>query len=101
MFRRLPDLREAPVRITVDGRPVAAQAGATVAAGMNACRTTALSGTPRGPYCMMGACFECLVTVDGVGNRQGCLTAVREGMAVETQKGAREIARELQRGGAP
>jgi predicted molibdopterin-dependent oxidoreductase YjgC len=43
---------------------------------------------------MMGVCFECLVTINGIGNRQGCLIPVAEGMAVETQKGARAIASE-------
>lgn len=104
MFRRLPNLAGSTVGITVDGRPVAARAGETVAsallaAGVKACRTTAVSGAPRAPYCMMGVCFDCLVTVDGVGNRQGCLTVVRDGMAVETQRGARAIANEPQRGG--
>ena len=42
---------------------------------------------------MMGACFDCLVTIDGVGNRQACLETVREGMAVETQSGPRALAR--------
>ncbi len=104
MFRRLRDVAGPLVRITVDGRPVTARAGETVAAallahGLKACRTTAISGAPRGPYCMMGVCFDCLVTVDGVGNRQGCLTLVREGMAVETQRGARAVAQEPPAGG--
>jgi predicted molibdopterin-dependent oxidoreductase YjgC len=43
---------------------------------------------------MMGVCFECLVTIDGVGNRQACLIPVRPGMRVETQSGARAIAEE-------
>jgi sarcosine oxidase subunit alpha len=38
----------------------------------------------------MGVCFECLVTVDGVGNRQGCMVLVRDGMCIETQQGKRE-----------
>jgi sarcosine oxidase subunit alpha len=42
---------------------------------------------------MMGACFDCLVTIDGVGSRQACLVTVREGMAVETQSGARTLVR--------
>ena len=53
----------------------------------------AVSGAPRLPYCMMGVCFDCLVTIDGVGNRQGCLVPVAEGMQIETQKGKREIGR--------
>ena len=41
----------------------------------------------------MGVCFDCLVTVDGVGSRQGCLIPVRDGMKVETQLGRREAGR--------
>ena len=41
----------------------------------------------------MGVCFECLVTIDGVGSRQGCLIPVRTGMKVETQLGKREAGR--------
>ena len=52
-----------------------------------------MSGAPRLPYCMMGVCFDCLVTIDGIGNRQGCLVPVRAGMKVEIQKGKREIGR--------
>lgn len=98
MFRRLPDelLTSAPaVTILIDGHPFAARAGDSVAAallasGRPACRTTAASGDPRGPFCMMGVCFDCLVVIDGRANQQGCLVAVAEGMEVETQKGARD-----------
>lgn len=96
MFARLPDALESTVTVRIDGRPVAARTGDTVAAallsaGLRQCRTTPVSGAPRGPYCMMGACFECLVTIDGVGNRQSCLTVVREGMDIHTQHGRREV----------
>ena len=56
-------------------------------------RTTPVSGAPRAPYCLMGVCFECLVTIDGVGNRQGCMVAVRDGMRIETRKGQAGIRR--------
>lgn len=97
MFRRLPEAGAA-VAVTVDGRPVEAREGDSVAAamlvaGVTHCRITPVGGGPRAPYCMMGACFDCLVTIDGVGNRQGCLTAVREAMAIETQRGKRELGR--------
>jgi predicted molibdopterin-dependent oxidoreductase YjgC len=97
MFQRLPDAASAPVvPITIDGEPVQARAGDTVAAALLAagratCRSTPVSGAPRGPYCMMGVCFECLVTVDGIGNRQGCQVIVQPGMAVQTQRGKREV----------
>jgi predicted molibdopterin-dependent oxidoreductase YjgC len=97
MFRRLPDRATVTVTFTFDGRRIEAADGDSVAAallasGIGTCRTTPISGAPRGPYCMMGVCFECLVTIDGVGNRQGCLELVREGMRVETQRGARALA---------
>jgi sarcosine oxidase subunit alpha len=40
---------------------------------------------------MMGVCFECLVTVDGAGNRQGCLVPVKPGMRIDTQHCKREV----------
>jgi sarcosine oxidase subunit alpha len=52
-----------------------------------------VTGAPRAPYCLMGVCFDCLVTVDGVGSRQGCLVPVHEGMTIETQLGKREAGR--------
>lgn len=96
MFRRLPEVAGETLRLTVDGRPIEARDGDSVAAalfaaGIGHCRTTPVSGAPRAPYCMMGVCFDCLVTVDGVGNRQGCLVRARDGMAVATQKGKREL----------
>jgi predicted molibdopterin-dependent oxidoreductase YjgC len=101
MFRRLPDVATDPVAITVDGRPVVARAGDTVAAallaaGVDHCRLTPVSGAPRAPYCLMGVCFECFVTIDGIGNKQSCLIPVRAGMQVETQRGARAITAEAQ-----
>src|SRR3954447_27004016 len=99
MFRRLPDAAGEPVTFTIDGRSAQAFAGDSVAAalllaGLDHCRTTPMTGARRAPYCMMGVCFECLVSIDGVGNRQACLIPVRDGMQVETQEGARAIAAE-------
>ena len=97
MFKRL-DESGTTLSFTVDGQPIRARTGDTVAAAMLAagidhCRTTPVSGAPRAPYCLMGVCFDCLVTIDGVGSRQACLVPVREGMAVETQLGKREAGR--------
>ena len=98
MFHRRPDDTRASVSISVDGRKIEARAGDTVAAallaaGIETCRETPVTGAARGPYCMMGVCFDCLVTIDGVGNRQGCLVPVAGGMKVETQRGKREAGR--------
>lgn len=96
MFKRLSEPLADAVRITVEGRPVLARRGDTVtaallASGLDFCRETAVSGAKRAPYCMMGVCFDCLVTIDGVGNRQGCLVPVTEGMAITLQHGKREF----------
>jgi hypothetical protein len=96
MFRRLPEADGTIVAIFIDGAPFEARAGdsvaaAVLAAGVAPYRRTAASGAPRAPYCMMGVCFDCLVRVDDVGNRQGCLVEVAEGMRVETQAGARDL----------
>ncbi|TPQ31020.1 (2Fe-2S)-binding protein [Bradyrhizobium guangdongense] len=96
MFKRSEHDKRPLVQIFVDGVAVAARQGDTVSAallvsGRDARRATAVSGAPRLPYCMMGVCFDCLVTIDGVGNRQGCLVPVTEGMQIEIQKGKREI----------
>src|SRR6478609_6058969 len=98
MFRPMRDSgapAAAPLRFTFDGTSMTARAGDTVAAallanGVSVNRQTPVSGAPRGAYCMMGVCFECLVVIDGVGNRQGCLVPVEDGMAVETQRGPRQ-----------
>ena len=84
------------VRITVDGEAVEARAGESVAAAVlthtgGATRTTPVSGAPRAPYCLMGVCFECLMVIDGVPNRQACMIRVRDGMAVTRQDGARDL----------
>ena len=96
MYRRPREDARAIVRFTFDGTPFEAREGDTVAAailaaGVASTRTTPVSGAPRAPYCMMGVCFDCLVVIDGVGNTQSCLVPVREGMAVETQRGKREL----------
>ena len=98
-FKRLSfGARSAGVKLVIDGRTVEANehdtvAAAMLAAGLEHCRTTPVSGAPRAPYCMMGVCFDCLVAIDGVGNAQACLVRVREGMRVDIQRGKRELGR--------
>jgi D-hydroxyproline dehydrogenase subunit gamma len=97
MFQRPNDTAQT-VSLTIDGQPVQACAGDSVAAalllaGLGHCRTTPVTGAPRAPYCMMGVCFDCLMTIDGVGNQQACLVQVRAGMVVERQHGKRELDR--------
>lgn len=89
--------RGAPVSLTLDGRAVTAFEGETVAAlllaeGHVATRTTP-GGSPRGVYCGMGVCFDCLVVVDSVPNTRACVTWVREGMDVARQDGFGPVSR--------
>jgi len=67
-------------------------AAALLAAGVSRFRSTPVSGAPRAPYCMMGVCFECLLEIDGVANRQACLVPVQAGMKIRSQEGARHAA---------
>ncbi|WP_320534148.1 (2Fe-2S)-binding protein [Robbsia andropogonis] len=70
------------------GRSIAA---ALLAVGIQRFRSSSVSGVARAPYCMMGACFECLVEVDGVPSRQSCLIEARDGMRIRSQEGAHEL----------
>lgn len=84
-----PDLRpNASVRFTFDGREIRALEGETIAASLGAEQVTAVrqarSGAPRGPFCGMGVCFDCLVTVNGRPSQRACLTKVEAGMDVRS-----------------
>lgn len=48
-------------------------------------RTTQTKGQGRGPFCMMGTCFDCLVEIDGTPNQQACMTEAVNGMVVNRQ----------------
>jgi predicted molibdopterin-dependent oxidoreductase YjgC len=56
-------------------------AAALLAAGVDVFRHTPVSKAPRAPFCMMGACFDCLVEIDGV-TRQACMLEVTKGMVI-------------------
>ena len=95
-FKRLPANPSAEVVIWVEGAPLKARSGesvaaAVLAAGLGPTRTTPVSTSPRSPYCMMGVCFECLMEIDGQANTQGCMTPVVEGMQVQFQHGIRNV----------
>ena len=82
--------------LNYEGRRLTARSGDTVAAallaaGIAGVRDTPLSGTPRAPYCLMGVCFDCLMEIDGISNRQACLVPVVDGMVVRRQHGARSL----------
>ena len=77
------------IQLLVDGQPIPAYEGETVAAallaaGRRAFRRTVPGGEPRGIFCGIGVCFDCLVTVDGAQTVRACVTPVRDGMQVTT-----------------
>lgn len=78
----------ASVEFTFDGQPVAALQGETIAAALAAQYITAVrqtrSGAPRGPFCGIGVCFDCLVTVNGRPSQRACLTKVEAGLDVRS-----------------
>jgi aerobic-type carbon monoxide dehydrogenase small subunit (CoxS/CutS family) len=79
-----------PLWITVDGERVegiAGQslAGVLLAAGRLSWRRTE-SGAPRGVFCGIGACFDCLITVDGERDVRACRRAAFDGAVVHTQE---------------
>ena len=75
-----------PILLTVDGVPLAAYRGQTIAAALYASgrrvfRSNRINGKPRGLYCGMGVCFDCIVKVNGESSR-ACMTPVVDGMQV-------------------
>jgi predicted molibdopterin-dependent oxidoreductase YjgC len=79
------------VSIFINDKKVNAFEGESVAAvmmvdGHVAMRTT-IEGEPRGIFCGMGVCFDCLVVVDDVPNTRACMTWVKAGMRIKSQKG--------------
>ncbi len=89
MFKRLDDNEALSVRFRYNGKPVFARRGESIAAallgaGHEVFRRSAVSHSPRGPYCMMGGCFECLISIDNGAPVQACMTSVREGIEVRS-----------------
>jgi hypothetical protein len=78
--------------ITFDGEPIEVLpgqtiAGALISAGKRSWRTTRGTGEPRGLFCGIGVCFDCLVTVNDVTSVRACLAAAMPGDAVITERG--------------
>ncbi|WP_019970295.1 (2Fe-2S)-binding protein [Mycobacterium sp. 141] len=74
------------VLFTFDGEAIPARAGQTVGgaltdAGIKSWRATRFDHRPRGLFCGIGVCFDCLLTIDGRPNQRACLVTVRDGLA--------------------
>ncbi|SHK37585.1 2Fe-2S iron-sulfur cluster binding domain-containing protein [Shimia gijangensis] len=95
-FTRRNEAIQDIISFSLDGQPASACAGDTVAAALlahdsAAFRHTGIHSSPRTPFCMMGICFDCLVTIDGVQNQQACMITVTVGMDIRRQAGFRKL----------
>jgi len=75
------------VTVTFAGRTLQARDGQSVAAALTAAgvrswRTTRRGERPRGLFCGIGVCFDCLLTIDGRPAQRACLVPVQDGMIV-------------------
>lgn len=96
MFRLLDSPNQSMVKITVENEQYEVPEKISVAAAMLYCglhsvRQTPVSGSERGPLCMMGVCFECLMKIDGKPNQRACQSTVKSGMIIDRQLGAATI----------
>ena len=87
IFNSTETLNEPTVLVEFEGTPVRVPAGLTVAAALlghagagTFCANSA-DGSERAPHCLMGVCFECLVEIDGIPNRQACGDVLKEATA--------------------
>ncbi len=85
-----------PITFVFDGQQLPAAAGqsiggALIAAGHRSWRRTRLGGEPRGIFCGIGICYDCLITVNGQPNRRACVIEAHEGDIVSTQQGAGRV----------
>ena len=89
-------VRGKQIEITVDGKPLRAFEGETIAAalaaaGMRKLRHAPQHKDPRGLYCGMGSCHGCLVTVDGQPNVRSCVTPARPNQIINLQDGLGDV----------
>jgi hypothetical protein len=71
--------------VAVEAFPGETVAGAMLAAGVRATRRTRRTGQPRGVFCGMGVCFDCIAWINGAPHRRTCLTEATPNMVVLTQ----------------
>ena len=83
--------------VDFDGRPVPTTAGESVGAaltnaGIRSWRSTRKAGRPRGLFCGIGICYDCLLTVDGSANQRACLVPAVDGMELQSIPSVRTVA---------
>jgi len=81
------------VQVFFNGTAIDAVAGQSVGAFLleqneRITRTTRFGDKPRGMFCGIGVCFDCLITINGVTNQRACVSVVEDGMSIESQNGS-------------
>ncbi|WP_422051034.1 (2Fe-2S)-binding protein [Shimia sp.] len=94
MFEAMEPARK-QVSFTFEGREISAPQGSSIAAallgaGIHTFRNTPVSGANRGPFCLMGACYDCIVQIEGE-TVQACMTPAQDGMNVTAVKVAKNV----------
>ena len=92
MIGKIPPERKM-VHFTYDGKQLEGYEGEPIAASLKVAgvmthRYTAKRHEPRGIFCAIGRCTDCVMVVNGQPNVRTCITPLEEGMVVETQYGA-------------
>lgn len=85
------------IHIDVDGDELTGREGQTIAAmllsnGRTSWRSSR-TGRPRGVFCGIGACFDCLVTVNGLRDVRACQRRAADGDLIELQRDSDQAAR--------
>ena len=86
-------MSQSDLQFTFDDQIISAKSGQSVGAALLAAdvrklRTTRFDQNPRGVFCGIGVCFDCLVVRDGIPNQRACIVEVKPGMKVQTQVGS-------------
>lgn len=89
------------VEFTFDGKPMKGYEGEPIAAALKAAgvmihRYTQKQHKPRGIFCAIGRCTDCVMIVDGKPNIRTCMTPLKAGMKVQTQYGVSPLPFEQQ-----
>ena len=90
MIKRIDSQKTGMIKIYFEGELINAHKGQTVAsalleAGVTHFQNTTSRGSQRGPFCMMGVCFDCLVEIDELPNQQACMVNVYQEMKIRRQ----------------
>lgn len=82
--------RQERIAITVDGEILTGPAGSSISGillenGRDSWRTTSRDRRPRGIFCGIGVCYDCILAVNGVRDVRACQRRAEDGDVIERQ----------------